>query len=160
MSPDNDMTLEPSEFRDSLQAIYSELEAELARRGPVCRISGRCCRFQEYGHTLFLSAVEAALLLADAPAPARPLDEGATCPWQNAQGRCLAREARPLACRVYFCDPAFQDVAPQLSERFLGRIKELVSRLKLPWDYAPLHHHLRRAQVQGGWPPPNDTGSP
>ena len=40
--------------------------AELA---PVCRLSGRCCRFEEYGHTLFLSAAEAAVLIAELDAP-------------------------------------------------------------------------------------------
>ena len=92
-----------------------QLDAAVARLGPVCRISGRCCRFREYGHTLFLSAPEADYLLSEAPAPVRPLDDGETCPWQDVRGRCTARDARPLGCRVYFCDPAYQDAAPELS---------------------------------------------
>ena len=39
----------------------------------------------------------------------RPLDQGATCPWQDSRGHCTAREARPLGCRVYYCDPAFEE---------------------------------------------------
>src|SRR5437764_4905777 len=104
-----------------------------------------CCRFAEYGHTLFVSVAEFAVLLADAPPPARPLDDGATCPWQDAHGRCTAREARPLGCRVFFCDPAYLPEAPDLSERYLARLKRLVEDCDLPWDYAPLHDHLRRA---------------
>jgi Fe-S-cluster containining protein len=148
---------DPRRFRAALQALYRELDAEVAARGPVCALSGRCCRFVEYDHTLFVSEPEVALLLADAPPPARPLDEGATCPWQDAAGRCTAREARPLGCRVYFCDPAYQEHAPALSETFLNRLKRICEAQDLPWNYAPLHHHLRRARAQGRLPEPSGT---
>jgi hypothetical protein len=112
----------------------------------VCVLSGRCCRFREYDHTLFLSGVEAAYLLAHAPKPPRPLDDGATCPWQDGAGRCSAREARPLGCRIYFCDPDFGEAMPELSEAFLRRLRALVAAAGLPWDYAPLHAHLHRQE--------------
>ena len=139
-------------LREGLAVLYRDLDAEVAGLGPACALSGRCCRFAEYGHTLFLSAPEAALLLADAPAPARLLDDGETCPWQDAAGRCTAREARPLGCRVYFCDPAYAPHAPDLSERHIARLKRLADELGWPWDYAPLHRHLARAEAQGRFP--------
>jgi hypothetical protein len=141
-------------YREAVYAIYGELDAEIARLAPVCRRSGRCCRFAEYGHTLFVSAPEAELLLTDAPAPSRPLDDGATCPWQDQAGRCTARQARPLGCRVYFCDPSYEESAFGLSELFLGRLKQLVERLDLPWGYEPLHAHLRRFEDEGRFPAP------
>jgi hypothetical protein len=137
------MTLDPASFREPLRQLYGEVDREIRRLGPVCELSGRCCRFDEYGHTLFLSAPEAALLIADAPPPSRPLDDGATCPWQNSLGHCTARDARPIGCRVYFCDPTYQPHAPGVSEAFIGRLKALVNRFGLPWNYAPLHRHLR-----------------
>lgn len=136
-------------LRAGLRAIYGDLEAELARLGPSCLLSGRCCRFEEYGHTLFVSAPEMAILLADGPGPSRPLDGGQTCPWQDAAGRCTARDARPLGCRVYFCDPSYQPLAPEVSERFIGRLKRLTEDLGLPWHYAPLHRHLHAAAADG-----------
>ncbi len=45
-----------------------------------------------------------------------PSMTGAGCPWQDDRGHCTAREARPIGCRAYFCDPAFQDHAPALTE--------------------------------------------
>jgi hypothetical protein len=141
-------TLDTAGFREDLHQLYDELDAEIRRLGPRCEISGRCCRFEEYGHTLFLSAPEAALLVAEAPPPSRPLDDGSTCPWQDTRGRCTARDARPLGCRVYHCDPSFQDAMPAVSETYVARLKVLVNRLGLPWNYAPLHRHLRAAMKE------------
>jgi Fe-S-cluster containining protein len=138
-----------AEIRDQLTALYRELDTAVAMFGPVCQLSGRCCRFQEHGHTLFLSAPEAHLLVADAPDPPRQLDSGESCPWQDGRGRCTAREARPLGCRVFFCDPSFATHAPELSETFLARLKQLASKHDWPWNYAPLHQHLRQAQIEG-----------
>lgn len=137
------------EARGPLMVLYAELDAAVAELGPRCALSGRCCRFEEYGHTLFLSAPEAAVLVADAPPPSRPLDAGQTCPWQDAAGRCTARGARPLGCRVYFCDPDYEGHAPELTERFLAALKAIVIERGWPWDYAPLHRHLREALAQG-----------
>lgn len=141
--------LDADAIREPLQALYADLDADVARAGPHCELSGRCCRFAEYGHTLFLSAPEAALLLADAPPPARPLDDGATCPWQDGRGHCHARDARPLGCRVYFCDPAYQDHGQELSERYIARLKRLAESMGWPWSYAPLHRHLHAARGAG-----------
>lgn len=141
-------------FRASLKILYTELDDAVSRLGPVCELSGRCCRFAEYDHTLFLSEPEAALLLDEAPSPTRALDDGETCPWQDLAGRCTARGARPLGCRVYFCDPTYADRAPALSEEFLGRLKRLVEQHQLAWNYAPLHHHLRVAVTDGRFPVP------
>ena len=60
-----------------------------------------------------------------------------------------ARDARPLGCRLYYCDPAFRDQIPELGEAFIGRLKRLVEARDLPWDYAPLHRHLRDAAEAG-----------
>ncbi len=148
--------LEVDRFRSELHAIYAALDAEVAALAPRCELSGRCCRFREYGHTLFISAPEAALLLDEAESTSRQLDDGATCPWQNGAGLCTARNARPLGCRVYFCDPSFQEHLSPLSERYLTRLKSLAQRLNLPWNYAPLHVHLCSANEEGRFPRPRD----
>ncbi len=141
--------IDPALVREPLQAIYAELDLEIAAHQPVCVLSGRCCKFAEYDHTLFVSAPEFALLLADAPAPSRPLDEGLTCPWQDLQGRCTAREARPLGCRVYFCDPKYEPHSGPITESHLAKVRDVCDSLALPWAYAPLHNHLRAAAESG-----------
>jgi hypothetical protein len=132
-----------------LRALYDQLNTEVAQLGPVCRLTGRCCRFREYGHTLFVSALELGYLLKHAPPPQRALDWGESCPWQNSAGHCTAREARPLGCRVYYCDPNYQIEGAELSERCITQLKRLTERYALPWNYAPLHRHLHEARQNG-----------
>ena len=60
------------ELRGAVEAVYAAADAAVAAAGPRCDAgSGRCCRFTEYGHTLFLSHFEAEILLATAPAYAK-----------------------------------------------------------------------------------------
>jgi Fe-S-cluster containining protein len=141
-----------SELFAELRLLYDDLDKDVAALGPVCQLSGRCCRFQEYGHTLFVSSLEVQYLLHQAPKPERALDQGATCPWQDARNRCEARGARPLGCRVYFCDPAYQNSGEELSERFIARLKRLTEKHGVPWNYAPLHRHLHQERERGVFP--------
>jgi hypothetical protein len=140
-----------SQVRDELRAIYEQLDVEVSQLGPTCLLSGRCCRFRDHGHTLFVSTLEIQFLLSEAPEPQQPLDRGETCPWQDPLGHCTARDARPLGCRVYYCDPTY-DAAPELSERFIARLKQVAERHGLPWNYAPLHRHLVEERERGRFP--------
>jgi hypothetical protein len=138
-----------AEIRVELRRLYQDVDQAVSDLGPACALSGRCCRFREYGHTLFLSAAEAVLLCDLAPRSARDLDAGDSCPWQDAHGRCTAREARPLGCRVYFCEPSYEEHAPRLTETFLKRLRKLADERDWPWQYARLHDHLHAAQAAG-----------
>ena len=146
-------------LHNSIRSVYRDLSVDVALAGPVCDLSGRCCRFAEWDHTLFLSGIEADMLIAEAPPACRPLDGGATCPWQDEQGRCTAREARPLGCRVYFCDPSYQETGQVLSESYLTRLKSIADAHDVPWSYAPLHQHLRAAIERGNWSAPAPMAS-
>jgi Fe-S-cluster containining protein len=131
---------------DSIREIYTSADAAVAAAGPVCESSGRCCRFTEYGHTLFLSDLEAEYLLKTAPGYHRVTPDG--CPFQI-DGLCTARDERPLGCRVYFCDPKFQDAMPVILETHLQKLKQLANELERPWRYAPLHVFLQEALDAG-----------
>jgi hypothetical protein len=129
-----------SEIQNRLRTIYAAADAAVAAAGPRCDSSGRCCRFKEYGHTLFISQIEADYLLAHAPPFGGPVSD-ATCPFQI-DNLCTAREPRPLGCRVYFCDPAYQDIGAEISERYLRELKVLADEYGIDWRYRPLHTFL------------------
>src|SRR6201984_3277725 len=103
--------------------LYADVDRDVAAAGPVCIASGRCCRFKEYGHVLFLSNLEAEVLLAGAPPYNRPVSAD-FCPFQKGN-LCPAREPRPLGCRVYYCDPSYQETGNQITETYLARLKSL-----------------------------------
>lgn len=127
-------------IRERVQAIYASAEKEIAAVGPVCLASGRCCRFKEYGHTLFVSNLEANVLLEGAPAYERPVS-GDFCPFQK-EKLCTAREHRPLGCRVFFCDPGYQETSHRITEKYLAELRQLADESGVEWQYAPLHHFL------------------
>jgi Fe-S-cluster containining protein len=133
-------------LRQAVLELYREVDAEVAAAGPVGIASGRCCRFAEYGHTLFLSQIEADVLLADAPAYDPASVTPAFCPFQKGN-LCTAREPRPLGCRVYYCDPNYQERGVEISEKYLRRLKELAESHGAGWRYAPLHVFLREQET-------------
>ena len=130
-----------------LPGLYAELAGEISAAAPVCDLSGRCCRFREYGHTLFLSRAEAQLLFRQPFAADAPIDDSG-CPYQVGT-LCTARERRPLGCRVYYCDPGYVGVGEELSERYLKRLKDLHDEHRAGWDYRPLVMFLREEKNSG-----------
>lgn len=126
--------------REEVVAVYAEADAAVAAAGPRCDASGRCCRFTEYGHTLFISAFEAEILLEHAPDYERPVSRDG-CPFQI-DGLCTARENRPLGCRIYFCDPTYETRMSEITERALSELKRIADAHGTGWNYAPLHHFL------------------
>jgi Fe-S-cluster containining protein len=128
------------ELQRSVLSLYCEADLAVQAAGPICVASGRCCRFKEYGHTLFLSNLEAEVLLASAPPYEQPVTPD-FCPFQK-ENLCTAREPRPLACRIYFCDPTYQETSKRISEAYLHRLKKLADDFGVEWRYAPLHTFL------------------
>ena len=156
-SDDVNLRLLSAEAKAELRTLYDKLDAEVAELGPICQLSGRCCRFEEYGHTLFVSSCEVQFLVEVAPEPSRALDQGKTCPWQNTSGHCTAREGRPIGCRVYYCDPTYERSAHDLSERYIAHLKALTDRHGLAWNYAPLHRQLKSNLKMQIEKPPDDS---
>ncbi len=133
-------------LRQQVLDLYREVDRAVQSAGPVCVASGRCCRFKEYGHVLMLSNLEADVLLSQAPPHETPVSVD-YCPFQN-DNLCTAREPRPLGCRIYYCDPNYQETGNAITETYLLRLKELARQHELEWQYAPLHHFLNGSKDQ------------
>lgn len=129
-----------SQLKAGLLQIYDDLARDINQLAPVCDLSGRCCRFKEYGHRLYLSRSEAELLLEEGLPPGATVSEDG-CPFQ--QGLlCTAREKRPFGCRVFFCDPKYAGQAELLSEKYLSQLKTLHRETNTPWEYGELYLYL------------------
>ncbi len=133
----------PAVRRDVL-AAYAAADAAVRAAGPRCDASGRCSRFTEYEQTLFLSHFQAELLLEAAPPYEKPVTRDG-CPFQ-VNNLCTARDARPIGCRVYFCDPAYQETGSQITEAAVAALKAVADAHDTGWRYAPLHVFLNEAE--------------
>jgi Fe-S-cluster containining protein len=142
--------------RAELLALYQDVDAEIAAENPRCDVSGRCCRFSEFGHSLFLSAPEAEWLFSVEPERS---DQRGECPYQIG-GRCTARERRPLGCRIYFCDVRYAERMVEISESAIRRLKDLHERWGEGWDYQPLERFLENFRVGVGPAKPKDRSLP
>jgi len=115
----------------ALERLYAEFEALLERARPVCIRRGVCCRFEEAGHELFATGLEADYAAARHPDAPPPEAEG-RCPY-HVRGRCTAREGRPLGCRSYHCDTRTTSVLAEAHEHYLKEIR----RIERETDYPP-----------------------
>ena len=132
------------DVRDALEGVYRELAGEIARRGPRCDLSGRCCRFEEYGHRLYVTTIELAGfvhgLRQGGPTP--PEWDGTGCPFQVAR-LCSVHSIRPFGCRAFFCDPTAKEWQNEVYERLHGGIKRLHEHLAVPYYYVEWRSGLR-----------------
>jgi len=136
----------------AMEAFYEELDGRIAARLPVCRNRGDCCRFASFGHRLFVTSVELAYFHAQhmkhSPG-VRSRTDGSTplslplfddhrpnlCPYHQ-HGRCHARKARPVGCRVFFCESQSQGWQGELSEWALEQLKPLHEEFGVPYTYS------------------------
>lgn len=141
-----------AEVDAAIASLHAELDAAVARRGATCWQSGDCCRFDEYGHRLYVTGLEAAWFLrrhAHAPTGNRdaaserpsadsllrlPVAHGSTaaappteqpaCPYQI-DNRCTVHAIRPMGCRVFFCEPGTEQWQRETYERFHTQMRNV-----------------------------------
>jgi Fe-S-cluster containining protein len=118
--------------------LYDELTRAVAERKPVCSASGRCCKFEAFGHRMYVSTIEVARFVADLEAaggaPGDNAWDGTGCPFQ-VEGLCGVHTVRPLGCRTFFCDPTSTAWQHELYERHHAELRELHDRLDVPYQY-------------------------
>lgn len=146
----------------ALRRMYARLDAAVAERPGVCELSGRCCRFDSFGHRLYVTGLEVAWLVgqidaehrgmlreADLPTGAvgRPMAGGMDgCPFQQ-QGLCSVHAIRPLGCRIFFCDPAAETWQNDVYEQFLNELRDMHERFDLPYRYMEWRAALAEARA-------------
>ncbi len=144
-----------------LDGIYKDLAGEITARSPKCSASGRCCKFESFGHRLYVTGLEAAYLWARLGDAARPSEAAVNdaraaggCPFQP-ERLCTVHAIRPMGCRMFFCDETARDWQEATYERYQSRIRELHDRLGIAYIYAEwraLLELLAATGVSSGWP--------
>jgi len=151
-------------FLASLREIYRAADAAAAGAGASCRACGRCCRFDEAGHLLYVTPGELALLTAFPPpaldTPRRAVSDGPHCdptasPHAPCQGPadackragrcayqagnlCTARDRRALGCRLFSCQTGAAESLKLKYEELHGRIRRLHAEAGVSYLYVEL----------------------
>lgn len=121
------------DVRSAMTQFFDEADRRISAQPATCWNRGLCCRFGEYGHRLYVTALEVCYYLATGAMPPPPT--GDVCP-HAVEGMCHARDRRPLGCRIFFCDVAAQYWQGPLTEELLGRLRDLHAKLDVPYFYA------------------------
>ena len=125
---------------DALGRLFADLGADIAARKPTCWLSGRCCKFDSFGHKLYVTGLEIAWMVVrlDSVGRARlanaELADFDGCPFQIDK-LCSVHALRPLGCRVYFCDANAQQWQNAVYESFLDRLRALHEQFGLEYRY-------------------------
>jgi len=140
---------------EAMRKLYAEADCAIAEKNATCWNKGDCCRFGQYGHRLYVTSLEVAYYLATGPPDnassdhpeftrrggwrpsSLPVLNGSaadTCP-HAFDGKCHARDRRPLGCRIFYCDPNAQHWQGPLTEEFLTRLRSLHETLSVPYFY-------------------------
>ena len=132
---------------DAVERLYRSVQEEIDHRRPLCVISGRCCRFEEFGHRLFVTTLELARFVHQAGPIQAPANwDGTGCPFQRAK-LCTVHAIRPFGCRMFFCDATSTDWQNAAYERFHGELKRLHETLDVPYFYLEWREALRTLGV-------------
>ena len=129
------------EISRAVGGILAQADAEIAERKPICHASGRCCRFEEYGHRLYVTAVEMIHFKThqgkEKSVSLRQFfatDQVRGCPYQM-ENLCVARNVRPLGCRIYFCDPNAQTWQNELYEKYHAMLRAVHEKFDVAYRY-------------------------
>jgi len=139
---------ERPDVRAAVLRIYADLQPKIDSRRPLCVASGRCCKFEEYGHRLFVTTMELAAFLHDVAGLGKSIDSsladwnGLGCPFQSGK-LCGVHPIRPFGCRIFFCDPTAIEWQQEQYETFHRQLKDLHNDLGIPYFYAEWREALR-----------------
>ena len=136
---ERDHCLDPGWPRPSFAPCTTKLDAEVARLGPVCQLSGRCCRFKEYGHTLFVSTAEVQFLLGSGARASSGRSIGARlAPGRMPAGTARHAKAGHWAAAFITATHLRSDARTICRNASSPGSKQLTDNHGLPWNYAPL----------------------
>jgi Fe-S-cluster containining protein len=138
------------DVRNAIDEIYRDLAVEIEKRRPICIVSGRCCRFDEFGHRLYVTTAELAVFWSDFERLEKSAAlresiakwDGKGCPFQVAK-MCGVHALRPFGCRVFFCDATSTQWQNEAYELFHARLKRLHQDLEVPYFYVEWREAMR-----------------
>ena len=140
-----------TDVREAVARLYADVQAAIDQRRPRCEISGRCCRFEAYGHRLFATTAELGLFVHELGERRLDADrgwDGTGCPFQSNK-LCTVHAMRPFGCRMFFCDATSTDWQNEQYERFHALLKRLHEEMSVPYFYVEWRQALAAVGLSG-----------
>ncbi len=143
------------ELVKQLTRLYKQIDRCVSAYPDECLTCGRCCRFEEYGHRLYITGLELAWFSqrygSYSTGRPGPLITGGTRPERGVcpllQGvACTVHAIRPMGCRLFNCR-VYADRQSVDHEMFLRRIRRLHDKEDLPYVYMNWSAALQRFPV-------------
>jgi Fe-S-cluster containining protein len=131
---------------DAIFRVYDDLDKHLAAADPNCDNCGRCCRFADYGHRLYVTTLEILYLTQQHQLSyndPQSLAQG-RCPFQI-DNDCSLRQFRTTSCRIFFCHSLDRRFQSELTEQVLARLRRLHDKFHAPYLYGDLLRWLQSA---------------
>ncbi|MSR44166.1 MAG: YkgJ family cysteine cluster protein [Phycisphaerales bacterium] len=137
-------------------ALHDHAATVTTLHRPVCLASGKCCHFQEHGHLLAVTGLEAMWVwrkerTTGSRDAVRRAMHGGRCVYLSGT-LCSIHENRPSGCRSYFCDRgdgAWQSI---LSESIHRAIRAIHDEHEVPYlcaEWTWLLNALADADARG-----------
>jgi len=121
------------EVHAAIAALYDDVQKQIDQRRPLCVLSGRCCRFEEFGHRLYVTTLEMGTFLHQLNGhESKPNPDG--CPFQINK-LCSVHAIRPFGCRIFFCDSTSTQWQQEQYQHFHARLKQLHQQFDVPYFY-------------------------
>jgi len=169
------------EVDSALRHLYERISREIEvgpdeGERPTCQASGRCCKFEAFGHRLYVTGLEIAWFVrqltseqAEASVaessgfelphfsiPIMGADTPVSVPGacvHQIDGLCSTHTIRPLGCRVFFCDESSESWQHDLYEKYQAELRVLHDRLGIPYAYMEWRSGLTVGKQQAGLMP-------
>lgn len=126
----------------SVREVYDWIDHEIANDTSTCDQCGKCCDFDAYDHRLYVTSPEMVYFTANAGS-VKPMPNG-TCPYQ-VDCKCTVHPYRFAGCRIFLCD-GDSDLQSRLSERAIGKFKDICQKFDLEYYYTDLKIALNKTQ--------------
>jgi Fe-S-cluster containining protein len=138
------------EVRQAVSELYAQVQREVDQRRPRCDMSGRCCKFEDFGHRMYITTIELAVFLCDLQKRFSPDQlhqnfttwNGTGCPFQSGK-LCGVHQFRPFGCRIFFCDPTSTRWQQEQYELFHAKLKVLHGTFGVPYAYVEWRNALQ-----------------
>jgi hypothetical protein len=144
---------------EQVRQIYSWLDSNIKPLNNQCIACGKCCRFDSFGHKLFVTTPELLFFYRNIKNLKRVLSKieepmlTQSCPYLN-DDKCSVRNYRFAGCRIFFCKSAGgcltaadKDLQNKLSEAVVEKFKALCDKFDFPYRYVDLMTALNNPEL-------------